>query len=98
MFYSGTFSKVLLPSIRLAYLVVPETQVERFEQITEALAGGSPELTQAIVTAFITEGTSPAISSGCGSSMPSVGKRQRQACKACSENTCELIRSQGECT
>ena len=54
--YAGTFSKVLFPSIRLAYLVVPETQVERFEQISEALAGGSPELTQAIVTAFITEG------------------------------------------
>ena len=54
--YSGTFSKVLFPSLRLAYLVVPEPQVERFEQITQALAGGSPELTQAIVTAFITEG------------------------------------------
>jgi GntR family transcriptional regulator / MocR family aminotransferase len=54
--YAGTFSKVLFPSLRLAYLVVPETQVERFEQVTEALAGGSPQLTQAIVTAFITEG------------------------------------------
>ena len=54
--YAGTFSKVLLPSIRLAYLVVPETQVERFEQIIEAFAGGSPRLMQAIVTAFITEG------------------------------------------
>ena len=54
--YAGTFSKVLLPSIRLAYLVVPETQVERFEQITQALAGGSPELTQALVTAFIRGG------------------------------------------
>ena len=54
--YAGTFSKVLLPSIRLAYLVVPQTLVERFEKITEAFAGGSPELTQAIVTAFITEG------------------------------------------
>jgi GntR family transcriptional regulator / MocR family aminotransferase len=54
--YAGTFSKVLFPSIRLAYLVVPETQVERFEQITQVLAAGSPELTQAIVTAFITEG------------------------------------------
>jgi GntR family transcriptional regulator/MocR family aminotransferase len=54
--YAGTFSKVLLPSIRLAYLVVPETQVERFEQIIQAFAGGSPELTQAIVTAFIKEG------------------------------------------
>jgi GntR family transcriptional regulator/MocR family aminotransferase len=54
--YAGTFSKVLFPSIRLAYLVVPETQVERFEQIIQAFAGGSPELTQAVVTAFIKEG------------------------------------------
>jgi GntR family transcriptional regulator/MocR family aminotransferase len=54
--YAGTFSKVLFPSIRLAYLVVPEPQVGRFEEISEAFAGGSPGLTQAIVTAFITEG------------------------------------------
>jgi GntR family transcriptional regulator/MocR family aminotransferase len=54
--YAGTFSKVLFPSLRLAYLVVPETEVERFEQIIETITGGSPELTQAIVTAFITEG------------------------------------------
>ena len=54
--YAGTFSKVLLPSLRLAYLVVPPAQVERFEQISQAFTGGSPELTQAIVTAFITEG------------------------------------------
>jgi GntR family transcriptional regulator/MocR family aminotransferase len=54
--YAGTFSKVLFPSIRLAYLVVPETQVERFEQISQAFTGGSPQLTQTIVTDFIAEG------------------------------------------
>ena len=37
--YAGTFSKVLFPSLRLAYLVVPEAQVERFEQISQVFAG-----------------------------------------------------------
>jgi GntR family transcriptional regulator/MocR family aminotransferase len=53
--YAGTFSKVLFPGLRLAYLVVPESQVERFEQATQAFSG-SPQLTQAIVTSFIAEG------------------------------------------
>jgi GntR family transcriptional regulator/MocR family aminotransferase len=54
--YAGTFSKVLFPSIRLSYLVVPAEQVERFQATSQAFGGSCPELTQSIVTAFITEG------------------------------------------
>ncbi|MFK0089717.1 PLP-dependent aminotransferase family protein [Pseudomonas sp. NPDC090755] len=54
--YTGTFSKVLFPGIRLSYLVVPAAQVERFEHVSQAFLGGCPELTQAIVATFMTEG------------------------------------------
>lgn len=54
--YAGTFSKVLFPGIRLAYVVVPESQIERFEQASRIFSPGCPGLTQAIVTAFMADG------------------------------------------
>ena len=54
--YSGTFSKVLTPGIRLAYFIAPPSLVPRFTQLMGTFGGGVPQLTQAIVTAFMKEG------------------------------------------
>lgn len=54
--YAGTFSKVLFPGVRLAYLVVPQAQVRRFEQTVQTFAAGGPALTQTIVSDFMNEG------------------------------------------
>ncbi|MFL9925786.1 PLP-dependent aminotransferase family protein [Herbaspirillum lusitanum] len=54
--YSGTFSKVLFPAIQLAYLVVPLSQVTRFEEVRRAFGTGQPALMQSIVSEFMAEG------------------------------------------
>lgn len=54
--YAGTFSKVLFPALRLAYLVVPPAQVGRFDAASQVFSGGGPTLTQAIVADFMAEG------------------------------------------
>lgn len=55
--YSSTFSKVLFPGLRVAYLVVPAGEVERFEHTSRCFfAGAVPAMVQAQVQAFMTEG------------------------------------------
>jgi Transcriptional regulators containing a DNA-binding HTH domain and an aminotransferase domain (MocR family) and their eukaryotic orthologs len=54
--YMGTFSKVLFPSLRLSYLVLPPALVEPFTTMRALSDRHSPTLEQAILTDFITEG------------------------------------------
>lgn len=54
--YAGTFSKVLFPGLRLAYLVVPESQIERFRESADHLSGPGSILPQATVADFMKQG------------------------------------------
>jgi GntR family transcriptional regulator/MocR family aminotransferase len=53
--FAGSFSKVLFPSLRLGYLVVPEDLVERFEA-AKSVASRAPLLEQAVLADFMTAG------------------------------------------
>lgn len=54
--YIGTFSKVLFPSIRIGYIVVPNELLKNFVQIRESLDIFSPTLYQLALTDFIEQG------------------------------------------
>lgn len=54
--YVGSFSKVLFPSLRLGYIVIPSDLVDRFLTIRRAMDLGPPSFHQDVLADFITEG------------------------------------------
>src|SRR6266550_3893449 len=54
--YIGSFSKVMFPSLRLGYLVIPPDLVERFAAMREAMDICPADITQAVTAEFIREG------------------------------------------
>jgi len=54
--YIGTFSKVLFPSLRLGFLVIPHDLVERFLMVRLAMDIGPPVFFQGVLADFIQEG------------------------------------------
>jgi GntR family transcriptional regulator/MocR family aminotransferase len=54
--YIGTFSKVLFPALRMAYVVVPEGLADAFAAARTIIDGFSPSFMQAVLTDFIAAG------------------------------------------
>jgi GntR family transcriptional regulator/MocR family aminotransferase len=54
--FIGSFSKTIMPSVRIGYVVMPASTIPAFIHSAEILTSGQPVLMQKILTAFLNEG------------------------------------------
>ena len=54
--YAATFSKVMYPSLRLGYMILPEGLIEPIRSVKALMDTGGPSLAQAALVDFIREG------------------------------------------
>ena len=54
--YAATFSKVMFPSLRLGYMILPERLVDPIRSVKALMDTGGPTLAQAALVDFIREG------------------------------------------
>jgi len=54
--YTGTFSKTMMPAMRVGYLVMPKETITRFSELGEILETGMSLLPQKILAQFLSEG------------------------------------------
>jgi GntR family transcriptional regulator/MocR family aminotransferase len=54
--YAATFSKVMFPSLRLGYMILPERLIEPIRSVKALMDTGGPSLTQAALVDFIRDG------------------------------------------